>query len=95
MNITTKDEYNYFFLQFLLTFRVIFKFEKTTYFNLWKNNLFSSAVDSIIGKHTLYIPLLRRDTFSIHFLIKIAIKMTEKTYEKNVDNDMSPTISRS
>src|SRR5665647_2559145 len=78
----TKEKYNYFFLLFLLSFHVIFKFTKTTYFNLLKNNLFSSAFDLIIEKHTFNISLLREYIFSVHFLSKSQSKGPKKRLKK-------------
>jgi len=91
----TKEKYNYFFLLFLLSFHVIFKFTKTTYFNLLKNNLFSSAFDLIIEKHTFNISPIEGVYIFCPLYIKIAIKRAKKTFEKNVDYEIFPTKSRS
>lgn len=75
----TKEKYNYFFLLFLLSFHVIFKFTKTTYFNLLKNNLFSSAFDLIIEKHTFNISPIE----GIYFLSTLYQNRNQKG-QKNV-----------
>jgi len=63
-----------------MSFSVIFKFTKTTDFNLWKIDLFSGVVDLIIENTCLVYSLLGVNIFFIYISIKIAIKMTYITH---------------
>ncbi len=63
-----------------MSFSVIFKFTKTTDFNLWKIDLFSGVVDLIIENTCLVYSLLGVNIFFIYISVKIAIKRTYITH---------------